>query len=35
MFAQLSMQELLHKLEELGDRAPAELIQAILQEVRK
>lgn len=30
MFAQLSTQELLHKLEELGDRAPVELIKAIL-----
>jgi tetratricopeptide (TPR) repeat protein len=30
VFAQLSTQELLQKLEELGDRAPAELIQAIL-----
>jgi uncharacterized protein YecA (UPF0149 family) len=30
VFVQLSTQELLHKLEELGNRAPAELIQAIL-----
>jgi hypothetical protein len=30
VFAQLSTQELLHKLEELGDRAPKDLIQAIL-----
>jgi tetratricopeptide (TPR) repeat protein len=30
VFSQLSTEELLHKLEELGDRAPMELIQAIL-----
>lgn len=35
LFAHLSIQELLHQLEGLGDRAPLELIQAILSRVQE